>query len=180
MNSVKRVLVAVGFVLIASCLMCQLRAGVPTAPPVFICAPALEIDGHLHCGHDGVQVLAQECGPEWPVQSGNAVHTAPDCLDIGRMRGAALEALGIPVDVNHASLLELESLPGIGPVLARRIADARPFDRVDDLRRVSGIGRVRMLALRRRAYVAVDVAAEAADRVAAVADRVADQAWPGP
>ncbi|MBA3546245.1 MAG: helix-hairpin-helix domain-containing protein [Nannocystis sp.] len=87
------------------------------------------------------------------------------------MRGAALEALGVPVDVNRASLLELESLPGIGPVLARRIADARPFDRVDDLRRVAGIGHVRMLALRRRAYVS---AANVADRVAARADRVAD------
>lgn len=171
MNSVKRALVALGFVLIASCLMCQLRAGVPAAPPVFICAPALEIDGHLHCGHDGVQALARICGPEWPVRSGDAVHTAPDCLDMGRMSGAALEALGVPVDLNHASLLELESLPGIGPVLARRIADARPFDGVDDLRRVAGIGRVRMLALRRRANVG---AADVADRVTALADGVAD------
>lgn len=172
MNSVKRVLVTLGFVLIASCLMCQLRAGVPAAPPVFICAPALEIDGHLHCGHDGVQALARVCGSKWPVRSGDAVHT--NCLDVGRMPGAALEALGVPVDLNHASLLELESLPGIGPVLARRIADARPFERVDDLRRVAGIGRMRMLALRRRANVG---ASDVADRVAAPADRAAD---PGP
>lgn len=48
-----------------------------------------------------------------------------------------------PVDLNRATEEELRRLPGIGPVLAGRIMEARraeAFRRVDDLRRVRGIG----------------------------------------
>lgn len=49
-----------------------------------------------------------------------------------------------PVNVNTATVEELERLPGIGPVLARRIVQDRtargPFRRVEDLERVRGIG----------------------------------------
>lgn len=49
-----------------------------------------------------------------------------------------------PVNVNTASADELERLPGVGPVLARRIVHDRqtrgPFRRVEDLERVRGIG----------------------------------------
>lgn len=56
-----------------------------------------------------------------------------------------------PVDVNRATLEELNTLPNIGPVLAQRIIDERtkkPFANVEDLRRVSGIGPKRIEALR--------------------------------
>lgn len=48
-----------------------------------------------------------------------------------------------PMDLNAASLAELQRLPGVGAVLAQRILDARaakPFAAVEELRRVSGIG----------------------------------------
>ena len=44
------------------------------------------------------------------------------------------------VDMNRASREELQGLPGIGPTLAQRIVEARPFRSVEDLRRVRGIG----------------------------------------
>lgn len=52
------------------------------------------------------------------------------------------------VDVNTASQRLLETLPGVGPVTAERIVAARPFDTVDDLARVAGIGPARLEALR--------------------------------
>jgi endonuclease YncB( thermonuclease family) len=44
------------------------------------------------------------------------------------------------LDVNTASLTELENVPGIGPSIAERIIEARPFKSADDLQRIKGIG----------------------------------------
>jgi DNA uptake protein ComE-like DNA-binding protein len=43
-------------------------------------------------------------------------------------------------DINIATEKELRLIPGIGPVMARRIIDARPFRSADDLKKVNGIG----------------------------------------
>jgi len=48
------------------------------------------------------------------------------------------------IDVNSASQKELEALPGIDPVIARRIIDGRPYRTVEDLLRVKGIGEKRL------------------------------------
>jgi competence protein ComEA len=49
-------------------------------------------------------------------------------------------AFGAPVSINGGSLAQLDSLPGIGPALAKRIVAARPFRSIGELDRVKGIG----------------------------------------
>jgi competence ComEA-like helix-hairpin-helix protein len=47
------------------------------------------------------------------------------------------------IDVNRATLVELQKLPHVGPTLAARIIErrnAKPFETVEDLRKVKGIG----------------------------------------
>ena len=44
------------------------------------------------------------------------------------------------VDINSASLAQLDTLAGIGPEKSQIIIDARPFSSVDDLLKVKGIG----------------------------------------
>jgi len=44
------------------------------------------------------------------------------------------------VDINIATLAQLDTLTGIGPVYAQRIIDNRPYSSVDDLDKVKGIG----------------------------------------
>lgn len=44
------------------------------------------------------------------------------------------------VDINTATLTQLDNLTGIGPTLGQRIIDNRPYASVDDLLKVQGIG----------------------------------------
>ncbi|MHC5537102.1 ComEA family DNA-binding protein [Singulisphaera rosea] len=52
------------------------------------------------------------------------------------------------MNTNTASVAELEALPGIGKVLARRIVEGRPYATVDELERVPGIGPKRLAEIR--------------------------------
>jgi len=49
-----------------------------------------------------------------------------------------------PIDINSADALQLERINGIGPAKAQAIVDYRtkngPFQRVEDLEKVAGIG----------------------------------------
>lgn len=58
-----------------------------------------------------------------------------------RARWSPTDARGSDrIDLNQATQEELESLPGVGPEIARRIIDGRPYTSVEELRRVRGIG----------------------------------------
>jgi competence protein ComEA len=54
--------------------------------------------------------------------------------------GSAAQFKPAKLDVNTALKSQLENVPEIGPVMAQRIIEARPFKSADDLRNVKGIG----------------------------------------
>jgi competence protein ComEA len=64
------------------------------------------------------------------------------------LTGLELVLLGRPVDLDRASVEDLAAVPGIGPGLAAEVVRDReehgPFGSPDALRRVRGIGPVRM------------------------------------
>lgn len=155
MNWRARALAALSFALSWTCLFGQIDAPPPAPLPVTACAPALQVAGHLVCGPAAIPALERVCGPTAAARVVDGDAIGPGCAVAGRMAGADLEALGVSLDVNTASLAELESLPGIGPRLAERITAGRPFSRVDELLRVHGIGPVRLAALRRRVRVKI-------------------------
>jgi competence protein ComEA len=53
---------------------------------------------------------------------------------------AIYAALVTDVNINTASQEDLETIPGIGPTRASQIIAGRPYARVEDLERLSGIG----------------------------------------
>ena len=73
-----------------------------------------------------------------PSKAGGAVRISPQ---------RAKAKVSGPIALNRASARELESLDGIGPVLAARIVAYRnengPFLTIDDLMKVSGIGSIK-------------------------------------
>jgi competence ComEA-like helix-hairpin-helix protein len=69
-----------------------------------------------------------------------------------KLRPTSSDESVAPLDLNRATLADLTRLPGVGPVLARRILETRDaagrFVAVDDLTTVRGLGRMKLERLR--------------------------------
>lgn len=80
---------------------------------------------------DGMQVIIGTAAEPW----GEVVGAAPD---------SAQQGAGGPVNLNSATRGDLESLPGVGPVMAEAIIAWREengrFSSVEELQEISGIG----------------------------------------
>jgi competence protein ComEA len=87
--------------------------------------------------------------------------TSHPAVAAAKVKEGAVAAAGASaaVNINTASAEELNSLPGIGPALAKRIVDYRrehgPFAQVDDLLAVKGIGPKMLDKIRDRLSVGV-------------------------
>lgn len=90
---------------------------------------------------DGEQIRVPKPGEAPGLSGGAAGAGAPGAAGGG---SASSAGSGAPVSLNAADATALDSLPGVGPVLAQRIIDWRAqhgrFTSVDELGEVSGIG----------------------------------------
>lgn len=116
------------------------RPGLVRLPPGSRVADAVRAAGGLtHAGSSGGLNLARA------VADGEQVVVSPTAAAAPGPAGAAGSgAAGGRVDLNTATVADLDTLPGVGPVTAARILDWRAahgrFASVDQLREVSGIG----------------------------------------
>jgi competence protein ComEA len=84
--------------------------------------------------------------PDKTIASGSRVEVTPEGgYRVAAMPGAQLITLGLPLDLNRATVEDLAAVPGIGPALAQRIVDYRqkhgPFQKIEELEeKVLGFG----------------------------------------
>jgi len=96
---------------------------------------------------DEVPPFSPGAAPELHVEG--PVDAGPTRIPIGRAIGPVKQTSVVPgvrkIDLNRATEKDLETLPGVGAVLAGRIVKYRRdiglFSRVEDLRDVKGIGK---------------------------------------
>lgn len=119
-----------------------MNPGVYFLPPGSRVADALEAAGGTTDEADLVRVnLAKRVYDEEEIYVPRLGEENPPLL---LPSGSSSSQAGGKININTATAAELETLPGIGPVLAQRIVDYRkangPFAAIEDIKNVSGIG----------------------------------------
>ncbi|MDN5385128.1 ComEA family DNA-binding protein [Streptomyces sp. LB8] len=128
------------------------RPGIHRLPAGSRVADALRAAGGVRPGTslDGLNQARFLVDGEQVVVGAPAPAAGPAPPDTGTPGAAG--APTAPVSLNTATVDQLQTLPGVGPVLARRIVDYRTrhggFRSVDQLREVDGIGERRFADLR--------------------------------
>lgn len=80
------------------------------------------------------------------------------------------------VDINEDPIARLETLPGIGPVMAREIIAGRPYTKYDDLEKIKGLGPKKIDELRGRLRFGKPAAVRPEPKKAAAAPEAAPAA----
>ena len=110
---------------------------------------AMALAAHLV---DGQRVQVPHRGELLPASATGGGTGDGGAGDAGGAGGAVGTSPAAPVDLNSASLEQLDALPGVGPATAQAIVGYRtkhgPFQSVDDLTEVPGIGPAKLDALR--------------------------------
>lgn len=117
-------------------------SGAVVAPDVYRLAPGARVVDALQAA-GGLVELADVSGINLAAQVRDGEHIRVPYAGEAVAPAAASEQSGL-INLNRASAAELEELPGIGATLAARIIERRetkgPYQRVEELREVTGIG----------------------------------------
>ena len=93
---------------------------------------------------DGQKLFVPRAGEEIPAGSSGSSGSSGLAGEAGEGTGGGTASAGGKVNLNAASIEELDALPKVGPVLAQRIVDWRkehgPFKSVEELDAVDGVG----------------------------------------
>ncbi len=98
-------------------------------------------------------ILTKEDGTISPVSTVGS--GSPDVDQQQSVNEPPAEANDGCIDINHASLDELQQIIHIGPERAQELVDLRPFNKVDDLTRIKGIGNARIADIKEQGLACV-------------------------
>jgi competence protein ComEA len=133
-------------------------AGAVRSPGVYQMRPTARVDDALgRAGGPTRRADLSQVNLAAKVEDGRQV-IVPERARAGVPAAAAAEpAPGVPLNLNTATLEQLDELDGIGPATAQSILDYREenggFGSVDELGHVPGIGDVRLASLREQVRV---------------------------